>query len=72
MSSAGAGPELDALAATFNYMAGRLETTEDTRRRLLADLAHELRTPIATIGAHLDGLEDEVIAWDSGDRAGAA
>lgn len=65
VSSAGAGPELDALAATFNSMAGRLETTEDTRRRLLADLAHELRTPIATIGAYLDGLEDGLAAWDS-------
>lgn len=62
-----AGPELGSLADAFNAMAERLETTEETRRRLLSDLAHELRTPIATIGAYLDGLEDGVIAW--GDEA---
>ena len=60
---AGAGPELDTLAAAFNAMAIRLETSEQTRRRLLSDLAHELRTPIATIGAYLDGLEDGVTEW---------
>lgn len=59
------GPELDRLAATFNDLAARLETTEDTRRRLLADLAHEMRTPLATIGAHLDGLDDGVINWNA-------
>jgi signal transduction histidine kinase len=59
----GAGPELNSLANAFNRMAARLEATEDTRRRLLSDLAHELRTPIATIGAYLDGLEDGVAEW---------
>ena len=61
----GAGPELSSLAAAFNAMAARLEATEDTRRRLLSDLAHELRTPIATIAAYLDGLEDGVAQWGS-------
>ena len=60
---AGAGPELTSLAAAFNSMAERLETVEDTRRRLLSDLAHELRTPVATIGAYLDGLDDGVVVW---------
>jgi two-component system sensor histidine kinase BaeS len=60
---AGAGPELSSLGDAFNAMAARLESTEDTRRRLLSDLAHELRTPIATIGAYLDGLEDGVAQW---------
>lgn len=59
----GGGPELDKLAATFNDVATRLQTTEDTRRRLLSDLAHEMRTPLATIRARLEGLEDEVISW---------
>jgi two-component system sensor histidine kinase BaeS len=59
-----AGPELASVAAAFNAMAERLQTVEETRRRLLSDLAHEMRTPIATMGAHLDGLEDGVIAWD--------
>jgi two-component system, OmpR family, sensor histidine kinase BaeS len=55
------GPEFSALTASFNSMAGRLEAVESTRRRLLADLAHEMRTPIATLGAYLDGLEDGVV-----------
>jgi len=59
-----ARPELISLAAAFNAMAIRLETTEDTRRRLLSDLAHEMRTPVATISAYLDGLDDGVVAWD--------
>lgn len=59
----GAGPEIDGLAATFNDVATRLQTTEDTRRRLLADLAHEMRTPLSTIGAYLDGLDDGVTDW---------
>jgi len=41
-------------------MASRLETIEDTRRRLLSDLAHELRTPITTLALYHDGLFDGV------------
>jgi signal transduction histidine kinase len=63
VSATGAGPELDSLAEAFNVMAGRLQTTEEVRRRLLSDLAHEMRTPVATISAHLDGLEDQVATW---------
>ena len=56
----GLGPELDALTSAFNAMAAALETTEATRRRLLADAAHELRTPLATLDAYLEGLADGV------------
>ena len=56
----GSGTELDTLAEAFNAMASRLEGTEDTRRRMLSDLAHELRTPIATLGAYHDGLHDGI------------
>ena len=58
-----AGPELDRLADTFNDVAARLETTEDSRRRLLGDLAHEMRTPLAVIEAYVDGLDDGVTTW---------
>lgn len=58
---AGSGTELDTLAAAFNVMADRLQGVEDTRRRLLSDLAHELRTPIATLAAYHEGLADGVI-----------
>lgn len=63
-----AGPELDSLATSFNTMAAQLAHTEDTRRRLLADLAHELRTPVATLTAYLEGLEDGVRIWDAETR----
>ncbi|MBK8468618.1 MAG: ATP-binding protein [Candidatus Phosphoribacter sp.] len=65
----GAARELDVLADSFNEMAGRLEHVEDTRRRLLADLAHELRTPIATLAGYLDGIEDGVVPWNEPTRA---
>lgn len=64
-----AGPELDSLAATFNSMADQLARTEDTRRRLLSDLAHEMRTPVATLAAYLEGLEDGVATWNDDTRA---
>ncbi|CAN5869305.1 hypothetical protein BH23ACT10_BH23ACT10_25440 [soil metagenome] len=43
-------------------MAAALEDTEATRRRLLADLAHELRTPLATLEGYVEGLSDGVVA----------
>lgn len=61
----GAGAELDELAQSFNEMAARLEATEETRRRLLADLAHEMRTPLATCSAYLEALDDEVAVWNA-------
>lgn len=63
-----AGPEIDSLATAFNTMAGQLAQTEDTRRRLLSDLAHELRTPLATLSAYLEGLDDGVTAWNDDTR----
>jgi len=60
----GLGPEFDALALGFNQMAGRLGSVEVTRRRLLADLGHEMRTPVATLDAYLEALEDGVAPLD--------
>lgn len=57
-------PELVEVVTAFNAMASQIEHTEDTRRQMLTDLGHELRTPIATIEGYLDGLEDGVVAWD--------
>lgn len=58
------GGEFATLAATYNALAERLETVETTRRGMLTDLAHELRTPLATIDAHLEAIEDGVRAPD--------
>jgi signal transduction histidine kinase len=60
----GIGPEFDALARAFNEMAARLGSVEATRRRLLADLAHEMRTPLATLDGYLEALEDGVATLD--------
>lgn len=57
--------ELAHLTAAFNGMAHSIETTETTRRRLLADLAHELRTPLATLEAYHEGLADGVVDPDA-------
>lgn len=61
----GLGTEFHTLAATYNRLAERLEATETTRRQLLSDLAHEMRTPLATIEAHLEAVEDGVRQPDS-------
>ena len=63
------GTELETLAAAFNTMATRLDTIEDTRRRMLSDLAHELRTPIATLIAYHDGLHDGLAVLGPESRA---
>jgi len=55
------GDELGALAASFNALATALEETERQRLALLADVAHELRTPLATIQGYMEGLLDEVV-----------
>jgi two-component system sensor histidine kinase BaeS len=54
----GLGAEFERLTVTINHLAERLDATETTRRRMLADLAHELRTPLATIDAQLEAVED--------------
>jgi signal transduction histidine kinase len=61
----GLGPEFDALASGFNQMADQLGAVERTRLRLLADLGHEMRTPVATLEAYLEALEDGVATLDS-------
>jgi signal transduction histidine kinase len=59
------GAEFEVLAESFNQMAGQLEMVETTRRRLLADLAHEMRNPVATLDAYLEGLQDGVTSFDA-------
>ncbi len=61
----GLGSEFDDLAASFNDMADRIAAVERTRRRLLADLAHELRTPIATLDGYLEAAQDGVQLLDA-------
>lgn len=53
--------ELGELAESFNTMADSLEATERRRLQLVGDVAHELRTPLATIDGYLEGLQDGII-----------
>ena len=58
------GPEFDRLTTAFNLMALRLATTDQTRRHLLADLAHELRTPLASMQATIEAINDGILPSD--------
>jgi signal transduction histidine kinase len=52
--------ELATLGQTFNQMAESLQMAEKSRRAMTADIAHELRTPLAVQRAHLEAIEDGV------------
>ena len=54
--------ELADLSQSINQLAEALEQTEQRRLALLADVAHELRTPLSTIEGYMEGLIDGVIA----------
>ncbi len=54
------GDEFGELARSFNSMAASLDSSEQSRRRLFADIAHELRTPLSVIGGTVDAMLDGV------------
>lgn len=56
--------ELAQLAGAFNKMTASLVDAEDARRHLLADVAHELRTPLATVESYLEAFADGVLPAD--------
>lgn len=56
--------EVGNLAIAFNRMTETLETNKRLRKRLLADIAHELRTPLAVMQGHLEGMLEGVIEAD--------
>ncbi len=60
------GPrEVRALGRSFNAMAEQLQATEQQRRNLLADLAHELRTPLSIVRANVEGMLDGMYPLDA-------
>ncbi|WP_072687566.1 sensor histidine kinase [Rhodococcus marinonascens] len=59
------GEDFNALAEAFNRMAVRLESVESTRRQLLGDLAHEIRTPVSVLEAYMEALEDGIETLDA-------
>ena len=56
--------EVRRLGRAFNEMAERLGTNEARRRQLLADVTHELRTPLSVIQANLEALIDGLYPID--------
>ena len=52
--------ELADLGRTFNQMAESIQMAENSRREMTADIAHELRNPLAVQRAHLEAIEDGV------------
>ena len=50
--------EIGRLATSFNHMSRALNRSEQLRRRLIADIAHELRNPLAVLKADLQALLD--------------
>jgi signal transduction histidine kinase len=60
------GPlEVASLGDAFNRMADSLESAEELRRRMVADVAHELRNPVAAARAQAEGMAEGVIAADT-------
>jgi len=55
------GPQdLQSLSESFNEMASSLERSDRERRDMLADIAHELRTPLSVIRGRLEGIVDGI------------
>lgn len=54
--------EVDQLIDSINHLAESLEKQESLRRQLTADVAHELRTPLATVQSHLEAILEGV--WE--------
>ena len=57
--------EVGELAESFNTMAGDLEHNEQLRRNMVADVAHELRTPLSNLNGYLEAITDGVIKPDA-------
>lgn len=60
----GMGAEFDDLARAFNTMAEDLGHIEQTRTQMLGDLAHEMRTPLATLDAYVEAILDGMAEAD--------
>lgn len=58
--------EIGKLSETFNLMAKNLEVQESLRKKLISNIAHELRTPISAMRGELEGMVDGLITTDKG------
>lgn len=60
--------ELGQLSMAFNNMASTLATTESSRRSFVANVSHELKTPMTTIGGFVDGILDGTVPEEKRDQ----
>jgi two-component system sensor histidine kinase BaeS len=58
-------PEMRSVARAFNAMSARLKVTDEQRRSFLADVAHELRTPLSVIRGQAEGIADGLYPADA-------
>jgi two-component system sensor histidine kinase BaeS len=58
-------PEMRSVARAFNAMSARLKMTDEQRRSFLADVAHELRTPLSIIRGQAEGIADGLYPGDT-------
>jgi two-component system OmpR family sensor kinase/two-component system sensor histidine kinase BaeS len=56
--------DIYALSSSFNRMADSLERSDQQRRSMLADVAHELRTPLSILRGRLEGILDGIYPSD--------
>jgi signal transduction histidine kinase len=63
------GDEIAAVATAFNRMADDLATSDRVRRQLLADVSHELNTPVTAVRGYLETLTMPDVPLDDSTRA---
>lgn len=68
VSRLGREDEVGELAEAFNQMADSLEKAEKSRMDFVANVSHELKTPMTTISGYADGLLDGTIPMSSAER----
>jgi len=56
--------ELRTLVEVFNGLGNSLERQESLRRNLVADIAHDLRTPLAVLRSEIEGMQDGVVPFE--------
>lgn len=61
----GTGDEIGQLASTFNQMAASLDRADELRRHMMADVAHELRTPLSIIRGQVEAIQDGIYPPDA-------